>query len=157
MLRVGTNQPLEVRHGLGVPLKTDRKDRNDRAGYLVTRKFPQPDFGPLMNSFPAVSLMRKYDRREEGMVCAVHLLFKELDEGNAYADIADLLRLISQTKGELSLNWRVLMGHSRLLKRELVCVEPFLERSHTDRRGLPQRLGRELHVGLRRSNPGPRG
>jgi len=82
---------------------------------------------PGSSSFPTVSLMREYDLREDEMVCVIHLLFKELYEGNAYADVADLIRLISDTEAELILNRRVLMEHSRLLQRELVSIEPFLE------------------------------
>jgi hypothetical protein len=82
---------------------------------------------PKASSYPAVRLMREYDLSEEEVMCVIHLLFKELFEGNAYADIADLLKLISRDEAELIRNRRLFAENSTLIKREIIRVEPLLE------------------------------
>lgn len=77
--------------------------------------------------FPGVRLMREYNLGEPEIICVVHLFFKELYEGNAYADVADLLRLVSQSEADLMRNRKLLMENSLLIKRELLSIEPFLE------------------------------
>jgi hypothetical protein len=77
--------------------------------------------------FPGVRLMREYRLSEEEIICVVHLFFKELYEGNAYADVADLLKLVSQGEADLMRNRRLMIESSPLIKRELVSIEPFLE------------------------------
>lgn len=82
---------------------------------------------PDSSAFPGVRLMREYNLSEEEMICIIHLLFKELYEGNAYADIAELLKLVSRDESELMQNRRLVTENSGLIKRELISVEPLLE------------------------------
>ncbi|MEE2888308.1 MAG: hypothetical protein VX951_12835, partial [Planctomycetota bacterium] len=103
------------------------RDLNQRIRRCWERVRDRLGSTPDSGKFPGVRLMREYNLREKEMVCVIHLLFKELYEGNAYADVADLLRLISRTEGELIQNRRFLMDYSCLIKRELISVEPFLD------------------------------
>ena len=85
------------------------------------------DRTPNAASFPAVRLMREYQLGEEELVMIIHLLFKELFEGNAYADVAELLRLISSSEQNLIHNRRLAADRSPLRKGEILCIEPMLE------------------------------
>ena len=85
------------------------------------------DLTPNAASFPAVRLMREYQLGEEELVMIIHLLFKELFEGNAYADVAELLRLVSSSEQNLIHNRRLTAEQSPLRKGEILCIEPMLE------------------------------
>lgn len=77
--------------------------------------------------FPSLRFFREYGLSEEEMIVVVHLLFKELYEGIAYADTADLLRLISKGEDDLIRNRRLLVAGATLIEREIIQVEPILE------------------------------
>ncbi|MCA8957429.1 MAG: hypothetical protein KDC87_15240, partial [Planctomycetes bacterium] len=76
---------------------------------------------------PAMRLMREYALTEEEMVIIIHLLFKELYEGSAYADVADLLKLISRSETDLIQNRRIAAEGSSLLKHDILRLEPMIE------------------------------
>ncbi len=77
--------------------------------------------------FAAVRFMVDHMLSESEMVVVVHLLFKELYEGNAYADAAELVRLVSADEGELIDNRRFIAESGTLRRREIIEVEPMLE------------------------------
>lgn len=77
--------------------------------------------------FPAVAFMLDNMLGEEEMVIVVHLLFKELYEGNAYADAAELVRLVSADEGQLIDGRRFVAPTSTLVRREVIEIEPMLE------------------------------
>ena len=85
------------------------------------------DRTPNAATFPAVRLMREYQLCEEELVMIIHLLFRELFEGNAYADVAELLRLVSSSEQNLIHNRRLAEDHSPLRKGEILCIEPMLQ------------------------------
>jgi hypothetical protein len=64
---------------------------------------------------------------EAEMVIIVHLLFKELYEGNAYADAAELMRLVSADEAQLIESRRFMAATGTLRRREIIEVEPMLE------------------------------
>ena len=57
--------------------------------------------------FPVVRFMSEHDLTHEETVIVIHLLFKELYEGIAYADAAELVRLVSRTEADLIRNRRL--------------------------------------------------
>ena len=77
--------------------------------------------------FPAVRLMREHGLVEEEMIIVVHLLFKELYEGNAHADAADVVRLVSASEGDLIRNRRYVMPGGPLVRADMIHLEPLLE------------------------------
>jgi hypothetical protein len=77
--------------------------------------------------FPAIRLMREYHLERHEVVLVVHLLFKELFEGNAYADVAELLKLVSRDESELIQNRRLVAESAPLRKAEILKIEPMLE------------------------------
>jgi Winged helix domain, variant len=85
------------------------------------------DHTPKAATFPAVRMMREYSLGEEEMMIAVHLLFKELFEGSAYADVAELLQLVSRSEIELIANRRLIADGAPLRKSEILRIEPMLE------------------------------
>jgi hypothetical protein len=77
--------------------------------------------------FPAVRFMRDQALSEPEMIIIVHLLFQELYDGNAYADVVELLRLISAGEDELIRNRAVVHKTAPLLKHEIITLETLLE------------------------------
>jgi hypothetical protein len=77
--------------------------------------------------FPAVRFMSEHLLSEAEMMIVIHLLFKELYQGNAYADAAELLRLVSASEDDLIANRRLVMTSSTLRKSEVINVEPMIE------------------------------
>ena len=77
--------------------------------------------------FPAVRFFAEHALVEEEMVVAIHLLFKELYEGNAYADTAELMRLVSPNELALLRNRRLFLPSGTLVKAEIIHIEPMLE------------------------------
>lgn len=98
--------------------------RIDAMWRRVRRKLEQ---GNGAVGFPAVGFMIENMLGEAEMVMVVHLLFKELYEGNAYADAAELIRLVSADEAELIDNRRFVAPTSALVRREIIEVEPMLE------------------------------
>lgn len=85
------------------------------------------DLSEAKSTFPAVCFMLDHMLGEAEMVIIVHLLFKELYEGNAYADAAELVRLVSADEAQLIDNRRFMAPTGTLRRREIVEVEPMLE------------------------------
>ncbi len=77
--------------------------------------------------YPAVRFIREHGLDEAEVVIVVHLLFKELYEGNPYADAAELARLVSASELELVRNRRLLLDGGRLMSLEILENEPALE------------------------------
>ena len=71
--------------------------------------------------------MRDLKVTREELVAIVHLLFRELYEGNAYADAAELIRLISRDESELIRNRSLVRADSRMLRGDIFQLETTLE------------------------------
>ena len=82
---------------------------------------------PEARTFPAVHSLRVWNVSEEETIMAIHLLFKELYEGNAYADAVDLIRLVSADEADLIRNRRLIQPASNLLARGLLNMESMIE------------------------------
>ena len=78
-------------------------------------------------AYPAARLLREYGLSEAELIMVIHLLFKELFEGNAYADVAELCKLVSGSEVELLLNSRLAGEQGPLIKSEILAIEPMLE------------------------------
>jgi hypothetical protein len=85
------------------------------------------DATPQANLLPAARFMQQFALSDAEMIIVVHLLFKELYEGNAYADAAELVRLVSGDELELIRNRRLLLAGGRLASAEILENEPMLE------------------------------
>lgn len=85
------------------------------------------DLSEAKTTFPAVRFMLDHMLVEAEMVVVVHLLFKELYEGDAYADAAELVRLVSADEAQLIDNRRYVAATGPLRRREIIEVEPMLE------------------------------
>lgn len=117
----------------------DRWDRVHAAGptpggYLTRRieafsklMLSRLEHTPGATNFPAVRFFREHALLDQELMVVVHLLFKELYEGNAYADTADLLRLVSTDELSLIRNRRLFLPGGTLRRREIVQIEPMLE------------------------------
>ncbi|MHC4812273.1 MAG: hypothetical protein ACYTGW_09010 [Planctomycetota bacterium] len=77
--------------------------------------------------FPAVQFVRKHALTESEIMIVVHLLFQELYDGNAYADVVELLRLVSAGEDELIRNRSLVNRTAPLLKQEILSIETMLE------------------------------
>ena len=82
---------------------------------------------PLAGEFPVVRFMSEFGLSEEETVMVVHLLFKELYEGVAYADAAELIRLVSCSEQDLIRNRRYVLKAGTLVQREILQLEPMIE------------------------------
>lgn len=82
---------------------------------------------PAARDFPVLRLQRECGLCEEELVMIVHLFFRELYEGNAYADAVELLRLVSANEQDLIRNRRLLLKQSPLVQGEILNNEPLLE------------------------------
>ena len=58
----------------------------------------------------------------------IHLLFKELYEGVAYADAAALINLVSCDEADLIRNRRLVLPNSTLVAHEIIQLEPMIEK-----------------------------
>jgi hypothetical protein len=85
------------------------------------------DATPQASLFPAARFMQQHSLSDAEMMIVVHLLFRELYEGNAYADAAELVRLVSADESELIRNRRLLLSAGRLASAEIIENEPMLE------------------------------
>ncbi len=77
--------------------------------------------------FPAVQFLRKHALSESEMMIVIHLLFQELYDGNAYADVVELLRLVSAGEDQLIRNRSLVHRTAPLLKHEILSVETMLD------------------------------
>lgn len=98
--------------------------RIERMWQAVRRRI---DASPDSSRFPAVRFMRQHSLSDEELIIVVHLLFKELYEGNAYADAAEVVRLVSVDEADLIRNRRLLLPGGRLTTAEILNNEPMLE------------------------------
>ena len=85
------------------------------------------DVSPEAQQFPTVRFVQQHSLSDAETMIVVHLFFKELYEGNAYADAADLLRLVSVDEPDLMRNRRLLLPTGRLSTAEIIRNEPMLE------------------------------
>jgi len=85
------------------------------------------DHTPNAADLPIVRFMGKYDLTEEETVIVIHLLFKELFEGIAYADAAELVKLVSSSETDMIRNRRLMMGTSTLCSKEILAFDPMIE------------------------------
>ncbi len=85
------------------------------------------DNSPSAAEFPVVRFMGEYDLSEEETIIVIHLLFKELYEGIAYADAAELIKLVSASEPEMIRNRRLMLKAATLPSREIIQLEPMIE------------------------------
>ncbi len=77
--------------------------------------------------FPAVQFLRRYALSEAETMIVIHMLFQELYDGNAFADVVELLRLVSAGEDELLRNRSLMHRTAPLLKHEILSVETILD------------------------------
>lgn len=82
---------------------------------------------PDAASFPAVRFFQEHRLGRLESVIVVALLFRELFEGNAHADVAELIRLVSADELDLLRNRRLFLDAGRLLRQDIVKIDPSLE------------------------------
>ncbi|MHC5064884.1 MAG: hypothetical protein ACYTG5_13025 [Planctomycetota bacterium] len=80
-----------------------------------------------LSTFPALRFFREHNLLEQEVVMVIHLLFKELYEGSAYADAVDLLHLVSASEEDLLRFRGILRPGGNLLSSEILKLEPMLE------------------------------
>ena len=61
------------------------------------------------------------------MIILVHMLFRELYSGDAFVDVADLLRLISSSESDLIRARHYVLKQAPLLRHQILVLEPFVE------------------------------
>ncbi|MGE3174636.1 MAG: hypothetical protein AB7O97_18535 [Planctomycetota bacterium] len=77
--------------------------------------------------FPLVRLIRQHKLGDAETVIVVHLLFREIYAGEAHADVAELLRLVS-TEDQSLLRARALVARDApLVRGDILSLDPFLE------------------------------
>ena len=81
----------------------------------------------IATGFPAVQFLRKHALSESETMIVIHLLFQELYDGNAFADVVELLRLVSTGEDELIRNRSLVNRTAPLLKQEILSIETMLE------------------------------
>jgi hypothetical protein len=82
---------------------------------------------PAARDFPMVRLMRDHRLGDGEVMVVVHLLFRELYEGNAYTDTVELMRLCSSSEADLLRNRRLFAAGASLIREQLIEIEPLLE------------------------------
>lgn len=82
---------------------------------------------PIAGDFPIIRLIRAHGLQDEEVIIVVHLLFRELYEGNAHADTVELMRLVSDSEEDLLRSRRLFAKGSTLVGHEVVAIEPLLE------------------------------
>ncbi|GAB4147741.1 MAG: hypothetical protein Fur0037_15990 [Planctomycetota bacterium] len=98
--------------------------RIDEAWRRVRNRLASTERGKI---FPSLRFLEPGGLDENETMIAVHLLFSEVYDGEAYGDIADLLRLISASEEDLLRSRRYLLPDAPLRARGILIVEPFLE------------------------------
>lgn len=76
---------------------------------------------------PAIRFWNEHRLDERELVVVTHLLFRELYEGNAYADAAELVRLVSRDDIELLQNRRLVLESGKLRRLDILAVEAVLD------------------------------
>ncbi|MEM7203816.1 MAG: hypothetical protein AAF628_26370 [Planctomycetota bacterium] len=77
--------------------------------------------------FPALRFITEHGLAEEETIIVTHLLFKELYEGNAYADAAELLKLVSYSESDLIRNRRLITRSGTLVASDILQLEAMIE------------------------------
>ncbi len=85
------------------------------------------EHSPEAADFPAVRFCREHNLTRSEIVILVHLFFKELYEGNAYADAAELIRLVSENEHELIRNRALIVAGGKLRRAEMLQIETMIE------------------------------
>jgi hypothetical protein len=85
------------------------------------------DATPESDRFPAVRFVREHGLDEAEVMMVIHLLFRELYEGNPYADAAELVRLVAASELDLVRCRRFVLDSGRLVTLEILENEPALE------------------------------
>jgi hypothetical protein len=112
-----------IHAGVGAPaLQVSR--RIEAAWQRLERRL---EATPDVRRLPAARFFREHGLDRLETVIVVHLLFRELYEGNAYADVVELIRLVSADELDLLRNRRILLEGSALRRAEILEVEPLLE------------------------------
>ena len=79
------------------------------------------------SSLPLLSLLREHKLSDEETMVVVHLLFSELFTGEAHAQAADLLCLVSTDDASLLRARKLLHKDSALVKGQIVALEAYVE------------------------------
>ncbi|MEO0480008.1 MAG: hypothetical protein AAF196_11040 [Planctomycetota bacterium] len=82
---------------------------------------------PDVDLLPVLRFQREHQIDELELVVIAHLLFREIYEGNAYADAAELVRLVSKDDVDLLRNRRLVLETGRLRKFDILQVETVLD------------------------------
>ncbi|MGE0144147.1 MAG: hypothetical protein AB7I19_10640 [Planctomycetota bacterium] len=77
--------------------------------------------------FPAVRFAHEHRLGRAETVVVIALLFRELHEGIAYADVAELIRLVSADERDLLDNRRLFLEHGKLLRQNIVEIDASLD------------------------------
>ncbi|MEC7585018.1 MAG: hypothetical protein VYE77_11930 [Planctomycetota bacterium] len=77
--------------------------------------------------FPLLQLQREFSLDEGELIILVHMLFRELYSGDAFVDVADLLRLISSSESDLIRARHYVLKEAPLLRHQILVLEPFVE------------------------------
>jgi hypothetical protein len=79
------------------------------------------------DEFPVVKFISDHRLSQQETVLVIHLLFKELYEGIAYADAAELVKLVSASDADLIRNRRLVASSGLLASSDIIQLEPMLE------------------------------
>jgi len=82
---------------------------------------------PTCRQFPLLQVQREYGLDEGEMIILTHLLFRELYSGDAFVDVADLLRLVSSNETDLLRARHYVLKEAPLIRHQLLVLEPFVE------------------------------
>lgn len=77
--------------------------------------------------FPLLQLLRDNKLGDPETIIVVHLLFRELHSGEAFCDVAELLRLVSGSEADLLRARSLVAKDAPLLRRDILVLEPFIE------------------------------
>lgn len=82
---------------------------------------------PEAARFPLLQIQREHGLGDLETVILVHLLFRELYAGEAFSDVADLLRLVSGSEADLLRARRFVHRDAPLVRHQILALEPFVE------------------------------
>lgn len=77
--------------------------------------------------FPLLKLLREFRLGDPETIVIVHLLFRELHSGEAAADVAELLQLVSASEVELLRARRLVAADSPMVRGQILVLEPYVE------------------------------
>jgi hypothetical protein len=82
---------------------------------------------PAARDFPIVRLLREHRLGDAETMIVVHLLFREIHSGEAFADVADLLRLVSTDDADLLRARCLVRKEAPLVRDRILVLEPYVE------------------------------